>query len=225
MASVYPNNLDSFTNPNSTDNLDNPSHSLQHSNSNDAIEAIETKLGIGDSPAGSATNGQFLTANGGGSSSWTTLSVLDSVTINNSTLNTNVINNSLLTSPEESINVVGSATSGTVNLNLKDSGVNFYTSDSTGNWTLNFIGDGSTTLNDLIDTNQSISHVFLNTNGATPYYADGFQIDGTAVTPKWLGGSALNAGSANSIDSYAFTIIKTSGTPTYTVLASQSQFA
>jgi hypothetical protein len=59
----------------------------------------------------------------------------------------------------------------------------------------------------------------LNTNGATAYYATAFQIDSSAVTPKWVGGIAPSSGNASSIDSYSFTIIKTAATPTYTVLA------
>lgn len=38
--------MDSFTNPTSTDTLDSPSHSDQHADANDAIEAIETALGV-----------------------------------------------------------------------------------------------------------------------------------------------------------------------------------
>lgn len=46
MAINYPNSLDSLSNPNSTDSLSNPSHSQQHSNANDAIEALQTKVGV-----------------------------------------------------------------------------------------------------------------------------------------------------------------------------------
>jgi hypothetical protein len=215
MASNFPTSLDSFSNPISSNTLDFPSHSGQHSDVNDAVEALEAKVGIGNSPAGSASSGQVLLAQGGGTATWADITSLT---------NTSLVN-SLLIAPQEFINIVASSTTGTVDVDAKTSGVTFYTSDSSANWTLNFRGDVSTTLNDLIEANQSVSHVFLNTNGATPYYASAFQIDGTAITPEWLGGSALNAGSANSIDAYAFTIIKTSGTPTYTVLASQSQFA
>ena len=46
MASNFPNNIDSITNPNSNDPLSNPSHSEQHIIANTAIEAIETKIGV-----------------------------------------------------------------------------------------------------------------------------------------------------------------------------------
>jgi hypothetical protein len=50
------------------------------------------------------------------------------------------------------------------------------------------------------------------------------QIDGTTITPKWQGGSAPTSGNANSVDIYSYTILKTASA-TYTVFASQSQFA
>lgn len=73
MASNYPTSLDNFTNPTSNDSLNSPSHSLQHANINDAVEAIEAKLGIGASPAGSATSGYVLTAGTGGTTTWSAL--------------------------------------------------------------------------------------------------------------------------------------------------------
>jgi len=49
MAITYPTTLDSLTNPSSTDTLDSPSHSDQHSDLNDAVEALETKVGADSS--------------------------------------------------------------------------------------------------------------------------------------------------------------------------------
>jgi len=48
MATNYPTSLDTLTNPVSNDSLNSPSHSAQHANANDAIEAIEAKLGVGN---------------------------------------------------------------------------------------------------------------------------------------------------------------------------------
>lgn len=46
--STYPNQIDNFTNPLANDTLDSATvpHHLQHANANDAIEAIETELGV-----------------------------------------------------------------------------------------------------------------------------------------------------------------------------------
>lgn len=49
MATNFPTSLDSLTNPNSTDELSSPSHSQQHSNLNDSVEAIESKIGVNNS--------------------------------------------------------------------------------------------------------------------------------------------------------------------------------
>ena len=62
------------------------------------------------------------------------------------------------------------------------------------------------------------------TQGATAYYNNGWQIDGTPVVPKWQGGTAPTAGNASSIDVYTYTIVKT-GSAAFTVFASQTKFA
>lgn len=49
MATNYPTSLDQLTNPNSSDQLSSPSHSQQHTNANDAIEALQTKVGVNGS--------------------------------------------------------------------------------------------------------------------------------------------------------------------------------
>ncbi len=52
MATNYPGAVDSLTNPGAGDALTSPSHSAQHANANDAIEAVQTELGT--DPSGSA---------------------------------------------------------------------------------------------------------------------------------------------------------------------------
>jgi len=69
MATNYPTSLDSFTNPTSSSTLNSPSHAAQHANANDAIEAIETKLGVGAHTIGEWTTftpvfGNFTLGNG-----------------------------------------------------------------------------------------------------------------------------------------------------------------
>jgi len=46
MATSFPSGLDSFTNPTATDTLDSPPHDTQHADANDAIEAIQAKVGV-----------------------------------------------------------------------------------------------------------------------------------------------------------------------------------
>lgn len=49
MATSFPTSLDSLTNPLATDSLNSPSHSGQHADANDAIEALEAKVGVNGS--------------------------------------------------------------------------------------------------------------------------------------------------------------------------------
>jgi len=130
----------------------------------------------------------------------------------------------ILRSPEERWNVEASAATGTVNFDANTSGILYYTSNATGNWTLNVRGDSSTSLNTMLATNDSITVVFFVTNGGTAYYQTGFQVDGNAVTPKWQNGTAPSAGNTNSIDIYSFTIVKT-GNAAFTAFGSQTKFA
>ena len=52
MATNFPTSVDVFTNPVSNDSLNSPSHSTQHANANDAIEAVEDYLLNGNGRAG-----------------------------------------------------------------------------------------------------------------------------------------------------------------------------
>ena len=52
MPTNFPSSVDSLTNPVSNDSLNSPSHSLQHTNANDAIEAIEGYLLSSTAPKG-----------------------------------------------------------------------------------------------------------------------------------------------------------------------------
>jgi hypothetical protein len=135
-----------------------------------------------------------------------------------------VLTTPILKSPEERLTVSATAATGTVNFDALTQGVLYYTTNASANWTLNVRGDGSTTLNDSLVTGDSITIVFLVTQGATAYYGSALTIDGSAVTPKYITGTAFSAGNASSIDSYVYTIIKT-GSATFTVLASQTKFA
>ena len=132
----------------------------------------------------------------------------------------------VLQSPEEVIAVSATAATGTVNVDLATSAIHYYTANSAADWTFNFRGDGSTTLNSMLNVGGTLSVAFMITNGSTAYKpaATSVQVDGVTVTPKWNGGTAPSAGNANSIDVYTFTIIKTASA-TYTVLATQSRFA
>jgi len=125
---------------------------------------------------------------------------------------------------QENWNIVASAATGTINLDVRTASIWYYTTNATANHTINVRGNSTTTLNSMLAVNDSITVVWANTNGATAYYPNVFQIDGTTVTPRWQGGTTPAAGNASATDIYTYLIVKTAATPTYTVFASQSQF-
>jgi hypothetical protein len=124
----------------------------------------------------------------------------------------------------EKVTISATAATGTINYDLSTQSILYYTSNASANWTVNIRGNSGTTLNSMMATGQSVTMTFLVTQGATAYYNSAVTIDGTSVTPKWLGGSAPSAGNASGIDAYTYTVIKT-GSGAYTVLAALSRFA
>jgi hypothetical protein len=99
----------------------------------------------------------------------------------------------------------------------------YYTSNASANWTVNFRASSGTSLNTALATGQAITVAFLVTQGATAYYNNAVQVDGTSVTPKYQGGTAWSSGNASSIDIYTYTIVKT-GSAAFTVFTTQTQF-
>lgn len=124
----------------------------------------------------------------------------------------------------ETATVSATAATGTINYDATTQSVLYYTTNASGNFTVNFRGSSGTTLNTIMATGESLSATFLVTNGATAYYNSAVQVDGSSVTPKWQGGTAPTSGNASSIDSYTYVLIKTASAA-FTVLASQTKFA
>ena len=124
----------------------------------------------------------------------------------------------------EKATITASAASGTVDYDVITQAVLNYTTDASGNWTLNIRGDASNSLDSIMDTGESITIAHLVSQGGTAYYNSAVTIDGSSVTPEWQGGSAPTGGNVSSIDVYTYTVIKT-GSATFTVLAAQTQFA
>ena len=130
----------------------------------------------------------------------------------------------VLNDAAEVANVSATAATGTITYDITTQSVLYYTSNASGNWTINFRASSGTSLNTAMTTGQSMTAAFLVTQGSTAYYNSNVQVDGTTsgVTTRWLGG-APTAGNASGIDSYRYLIIKT-GSATFTVLASSTQF-
>jgi hypothetical protein len=172
------------------------------------------------------TTGNVLTSNG---TTWTSAAGL-SLSGDNTWTGTQTFSGTasklamVLNDAAEVTTVSATAATGTINFDVTTQSVLYYTSNASGNWTLNVRASSGTTLNTVMATGQSVTIAFIVTNGATAYRQTGFQIDGTSVTPKWQGGTAPAAGNASSLDAYVITIIKT-GSAAFTALASQTRFA
>ena len=130
----------------------------------------------------------------------------------------------VLNDAAEVATVSATAATGTINYDITTQSVLYYTSNASANWTVNFRASSGTSLNTALATGQSVTVAFLVTQGSTAYYNSAVQVDGTTsgVTTRWLGG-APTAGNASGIDSYRYLIIRT-GSSTFTVLASVTQF-
>jgi len=110
----YPTSLDTLTNPSSSDTMMAVDHASQHANANDAIEALEAKLGIGASTAASS---KLLIGTGAGSSAWTKdapagtiVGTTDSQTLTNKTLTSPTINTAIINNPTLSIDTISEYT-------------------------------------------------------------------------------------------------------------------
>lgn len=147
---------------------------------------------------------------------------LTSPTVNTGTIVGGTLVDAVIRGLEEDVNVVASAATGTINFDVETASIWYYTTNATANHTLNFRYSSSVSLNTALAVGDAITLVWLNTNGATPYYPNVINIDGNAVTPKVP--AAITGGNASAIDAYSFTIIKTASA-TFTVLETQTKFA
>jgi hypothetical protein len=124
----------------------------------------------------------------------------------------------------EAATLTGVGSGGAINIDVTTQSIIFANANAIGNFTLNVRGNSTTTLNSLMAVGESITVVYMNQNGATPYYPTSFAVDGTTITPRWGGGTAPTGGNASSTDIYTITIFKT-GSAAYIMLAQQSKFA
>ena len=179
-------------------------------------------------PAADGSNGQFLQTNGSGTLSFATPTAGASVSAANTWTATQTFNGSsstfgvVLLDAAETVNVVASAPSATTNFYVQSGSVQYYTSNAANNWTLNIAFSSGTSMNTALATGQSVTFTLVTTQGSTAYYNNAVTIDGTSVTPKWIGG-APTAGNASGLDVYRYAVIKTASA-TYTVLASLTQY-
>ena len=124
---------------------------------------------------------------------------------------------------KEGVNVTAGKLSDNLNIDLTNGMVHLFTTEETTTSTPNIRFDGSTALNAKMSIGEAITVVIIVTADATGYSAQ-LTIDGSAVTEKWLGGTAPTAGGAGGYDAYTHNIIKTADA-TYVVLSNLVNFA
>ena len=193
------------------------------------VASTSTALGVGSVELGHATDTTLARASAGvvtieGVNVVTTSSTdtLTNKTLTSPAINTATLKDGVVRGLGEDINVVAAAATGTINFEFDTASIWYYTTNATANHTLNFRYSSSVSLNTALAVGDSITAVWLNTNGATAYYPNAITIDGNSVTPKVP--AAITAGNASAIDAYSFTIIKTASA-TFTVLETQTKFA
>ncbi len=87
--------------------------------------------------------------------------------------------------------------------------VHWATNNSSGTWTYDITGDGSTDLNDMMTDQETLSFQLISAQNSASNYMTELRIDGSnAHTVWWQGGSAPSAGGASGYDVYTFTIFK-----------------
>lgn len=125
---------------------------------------------------------------------------------------------------------ISAGSTGNININydVLTQAVVYYTLSATANWNLNLRGNASTTFNSTLSIGQSITVVFLNTNGVNAYglaSSGAFTIDGSNGnrTLRWQGG-VIPLAAPNSVDAWSFVVMKTADN-SFNVFGSLSTFA
>tara|TARA_B100000035_G_C21017250_1_gene562506 strand:- start:525 stop:1115 length:591 start_codon:yes stop_codon:yes gene_type:complete len=123
----------------------------------------------------------------------------------------------------EGVNIVGGTSNGNTNIDLLSGSIHLFTSANTGNWTPNFRGDASTSLDSIMETGQVIVATIISQNGGSSGYASNMNIDGNGQTEYWANDSEPDdRGGTSGYDVYQYSIIKTGSGNSYLVLANRT---
>ena len=112
------------------------------------------------------------------------------------------------------------ALNGLFNLNLTDGHVQEFNAATSGNYVPNFRISPSVSLGSKMGVGDVTAATII-VQSSSHYCLNEFRIDGvqTGITTSWVGGSAPSAANGSGYDIYSFTIMKTSTTPTYHIIA------
>jgi len=233
MATSFPTGLDALTNPTGSSALTSPDHAGQHADINDAVEALEAKVGVDGSAVTSSLD--YKVTNG----------IFSALAVDTNVLVVDAPNNRVgvgTSSPAYSLDVrgemrslfygekwtiTGTAASSTLNI-VTTTSCNIYTNvNSTSNWQIT-VGASSYNISDRMAIGDTFTITHASKQGATGYRMSGFIfIDGIHLINnheiKWQGGVAPTVGNTNTTDVYVFTIMKT-GSSSFAVFGSLTKF-
>lgn len=169
MSINFPGTIDVFVNPSGTSTLNDPDHSLQHSDANDAIEAIEAVIGTtaGTSVLKDFSAGEFAVRQEGGTVSPGTLT-FDSPVINDATLGTPTITGGSFASPTTTGTDAGTAT--LTNKTLTSPKINEDVALTTTSTELNNLHDKSLGLGAWISWSVTINNLTIGSGTITGAY-------------------------------------------------------
>ena len=123
----------------------------------------------------------------------------------------------------EKVNIINSTSNANTNIDLLTSSVWLFTSSNNGNWTPNFRGNSSTSLDSIMSTGQVIVATIISQNGGSSGYSSSMNIDGSGQTIYWSNDETPDErGGTSGYDVYQYSIIKTGGGNSYLVLGSRT---
>lgn len=139
------------------------------------------------------------------------------------------VNNRLFLKAVESVNIAEVPASGVVNIDAAKATVWLSPVAATSNYTLNFRGGAFLRMDEFLLVGQSIPLLFMSAIGPTAYHPSAFQIDGSYITPKYIGGQAAIVSDTPSVDMhpldiYSLNIIKT-GNNVFTLVVERKKAA
>ena len=130
----------------------------------------------------------------------------------------------LLSTPlMETAHVIAATSNSVSNIDLMDGSVKVFTTASSGNWSHNVRGNGSTSRSSMMATGQVAVYTLISTLGGSSGYSNALSIDGSSQSIKWQGATPSARGGTSGYDVYTYTIIKT-GSSSYIVLGQTSTY-
>ena len=153
------------------------------------------------------------------------LSVFDTVSSNTAVFNSlTVAGTTTIQQAKEKV-TPSTATAVSIDYDVLDQAILLQTVDMISGMSLNFRGNATTTLNNVMSTDESMTLTWISKNGpGNAYPLNAVSIDGVAQTLKWVQPTgAPSIGTYNGNDMYTFNIIKTA-TNTYTIFANRISY-